>query len=371
MIEEIKMAKQTINIGTIVGDGTGDGLRDGAIKINSNFDELYAAIQTNQIPSQGSNAGKFLTTNGNSLSWGTPSVPTDISQLTDNENLLDIIPPQVNNAGKVLSTNGSTLSWLSVPSPIPSQAGNVGKFLTTNGSSVSWGSTYPSQAGNQGKFLTTDGSTVSWGALAEQVNLAGLADVTISSAVSGQVLKYNGSTWVNATDNLGDLLTLDNLTDVVITEPQDGQVLKYDAGNSRWVNSTDSTGTGSAVSRNTASAITSSLADGATGNITVTGYKGYVLYKIQTSAAAWVRIYTNTASRIADASRAEGADPSPSAGVIAEVITTGAQTILMTPGVIGFNDETVPNSNIQVAVTNKSGSTTSITVTLTLVALEG
>lgn len=365
------MAKQTINIGTIVGDGTGDGLRDGAIKINSNFDELYSAIQSSQLPSQSGQAGKFLTTNGTTITWGTPTVPTDISDLTDEQNLLDVIPSQVNNSGKVLTTNGTTLSWALVPSPIPSQAGNVGRFLTTNGSAVSWASPYPAQPGNSGKFLTTDGTTVSWGVLTEQINLAGLADVAVTSPTVGQVLKYNGSSWYNATDSIGDSLTIDDLTDVVVTNPSDGQVLKYDAGTSRWINSVDSTGSGSAVSRNTASSITSSLANGATGNLTITGHKGYVLYKIQTSAAAWVRIYVDTASRTADASRAEGADPNPSAGVVAEVITTGAQTILLSPGVIGFNNETVPNSNIQVAVTNKSGSTTSITVTLTLVALEG
>ena len=35
------MAKQTINIGTTANDGSGDSLRDAAIKINSNFTELY------------------------------------------------------------------------------------------------------------------------------------------------------------------------------------------------------------------------------------------------------------------------------------------------------------------------------------------
>jgi hypothetical protein len=35
------MAKQTINIGTIANDGTGDTLRDGADKINDNTNELY------------------------------------------------------------------------------------------------------------------------------------------------------------------------------------------------------------------------------------------------------------------------------------------------------------------------------------------
>jgi hypothetical protein len=38
------MAKQNINIGTIVNDGAGDSLRDGAIKLNSNFNEIYASL---------------------------------------------------------------------------------------------------------------------------------------------------------------------------------------------------------------------------------------------------------------------------------------------------------------------------------------
>lgn len=35
------MAKQTVNIGTVANDGTGDTLRDGGDKINDNFTELY------------------------------------------------------------------------------------------------------------------------------------------------------------------------------------------------------------------------------------------------------------------------------------------------------------------------------------------
>jgi len=35
------MAKQTIELGTTVNDGTGDNLRDGGEKINDNFTELY------------------------------------------------------------------------------------------------------------------------------------------------------------------------------------------------------------------------------------------------------------------------------------------------------------------------------------------
>jgi hypothetical protein len=38
------MAQQTINLGTVADDGTGDTLRAGGTKINANFTELYAAL---------------------------------------------------------------------------------------------------------------------------------------------------------------------------------------------------------------------------------------------------------------------------------------------------------------------------------------
>lgn len=38
------MAKQIINVGTIANDGTGDSIRSSFIKVNENFDEVYAAL---------------------------------------------------------------------------------------------------------------------------------------------------------------------------------------------------------------------------------------------------------------------------------------------------------------------------------------
>lgn len=146
-----------------------------------------------------------------------------------------------------------------------------------------------------------------------------------------------------------------------------GQVLTTDgAGSVIW----DDLPASGGFSRTTAAATTGSLLEGGTGPINITGFKSYSLLKVQTSAAAWVRIYTSEAARIADASRAEGVDPSPGAGVIAEVITTGAETILISPATLGFNDESPVTTIIPVRVTNKSGSTTTITVTLTLLQLE-
>jgi hypothetical protein len=128
--------------------------------------------------------------------------------------------------------------------------------------------------------------------------------------------------------------------------------------------------TGPMASRTTVSGTTASLANSATGNVDITGFKGYSLYKIQTSAASWVRIYTDSASRTSDSSRAENTDPGTNSGVVAEVITTGANTIVIAPAAIGFNNEASPTTAIPVAVTNKSGSTAAITVTLTVLQLE-
>lgn len=113
-----------------------------------------------------------------------------------------------------------------------------------------------------------------------------------------------------------------------------------------------------------------SLASNGTANLDITGFKGYGLFKIQTSHAAWVRIYADAASRTADASRTQEQDPLPGAGVIAEVITAGAETVLITPSPFGFNNENPVTTNIPVAVTNLSGSTNSVTVTLTIVQIE-
>ena len=95
-----------------------------------------------------------------------------------------------------------------------------------------------------------------------------------------------------------------------------------------------------------------------------------MMYKINTNAAAWVRFYITDAARTADASRSQGIDPSAGAGVIAEVITAGSETVILSPGVLGYNDDATPTTTIYVAVTNLSGSTRTITVTATLLQLE-
>ena len=132
----------------------------------------------------------------------------------------------------------------------------------------------------------------------------------------------------------------------------------------------DTLASGGLPSRSPPIGATSSLADAAQADLDITGFKSYTLMAITTDKAARVRLYVNAATRTADAARAEGIDPTSDAGVIAEVITTGAETVIISPGAIGFNLESSPTTNIPCRVTNKSGSTGTVQVGLDILQLE-
>ena len=67
------------------------------------------------------------------------------------------------------------------------------------------------------------------------LTLDDLSGVTISGPTESQVLRYSGSTWVNATAPAG-ATTLDGLTDVTITSASDKDFLQYNASSSEWEN---------------------------------------------------------------------------------------------------------------------------------------
>jgi hypothetical protein len=59
------MTKLVINIGAQQNDGNGDPLRTAFTKINSNFTEVYSALDTKAVyPSQTNRSGKYLRTDG-------------------------------------------------------------------------------------------------------------------------------------------------------------------------------------------------------------------------------------------------------------------------------------------------------------------
>ena len=130
--------------------------------------------------------------------------------------------------------------------------------------------------------------------------------------------------------------------------------------------------TGLTTSRFTVSNNTGSIGAGTTTDITITGAKAYSLFKVETTHAAWIRLYTDTDSRTNDETRAYTTDPTPGSGVLAEVYTTtsGISTFKMTPAVTGWNDDATPSTNIYAKVTNNESGASDITVSLTILRME-
>lgn len=158
-------------------------------------------------------------------------------------------------------------------------------------------------------------------------------------------------------DNNNDTLTLAAGTGIVLSTNSSSDTITI------GVNPT-------ALSRTTAQGTTSSIANNASANLSITAAKTFALLKVQTSAAAWVTLYTDSTSRTNDASRLQTTDPAPGSGVLAEVITSGAQTQIITPGTFCWNNDSTPATTAYLKVVNLSGSTQAITVTLTYLQME-
>jgi len=146
------------------------------------------------LPSQSSNTGKVLATNGSSTYW---------------TNLIPVSPAanQMAVYGKWLNTNGTTLQWTD---PYPAQSGNSGKFLSTNGSYVGWASAaaigFPSIVGNDNKYLKVSGTDIVWsdiagGDSANSVNKLVLRDASGNFSAGTITANLIGNVTGNLTGN--------------------------------------------------------------------------------------------------------------------------------------------------------------------------
>ena len=130
-------------------------------------------------------------------------------------------------------------------------------------------------------------------------------------------------------------------------------------------------GGGSGASRVSEVETTASIADGASGNVEyATLGKSFALQKVTVNKECWVRIYSDTAARTADAGRTQGTDPSDGSGVIAEFIATssGNTEFKITPSIMGWLDDA--ETEVPVAIQNNSGGTTTVQVTIDVLKLE-
>ena len=389
--------------GNLTGNVTGDvtGNMQGSVFANDSTQMINAVtgkvvgpiqVDVSNISILGGSNNQVLKTNGAGvLSWVTQSGgPGGGAVVLDD--LTDVVITSV-SSGQVLKYDGA--NWINSAVPL-----NAFGTITVSGSGINIA---PDQLNDTLTFIASTGISMTADAGTDTITITNTApnvtqNVFTTVAVAGQTSV--------AADSSTDTLTLVAGANVTITTDSGTDSITINAGQSNsfvsiavagqspvLADSTSDTltlvGSGITITtdsvtdtitfsnagsgleaRTTASGTTGSLASLASADLNITGFKGYVLLKIQTSVAAWVRLYTDGTSRTADAGRLEAVDPDPGAGVIAEVITTGGQTILMSPAVMGFNNETVPTTTIPCRVTNKSGSSAAVTVTLTLIKIE-
>jgi hypothetical protein len=251
-----------------------------------------------------------------------------------------------NNADNRIITGSATAGEL-----------NAESSFTCDGNALSFSDDKAIKFGNNLRMqMYTDGS-INYIKTASDGSSPGAFPLSIHSGPSEVIKIDDGHTQIltGIKDKDGDLGTA-------------GQVLSSTGTQVNWVNAPATLG-----SRITYTATTASLANNAAGNVSVVAFKSYALLKIKPSIAAWVVLYVDAASRTADASRTQGADPAPDAGVIAEVVTTAAnQEIKMSPGVLGWHQDAsnVGVNTVFCKVVNLSGSTGTCTVSLTVVQLE-
>lgn len=377
------MARQTINVGSIANDGTGDTLRSGGQKINSMFLDAYSKLGdgNNILFDIDSASDEEFVLRSN----GTAFVPARLSynDLSDTPTI-----PASQQPSDWLATEGATRI---LNKPLLAAVATSGSYGDLTGTptipaaqvSSDWTATTGVAQILNKPTLGTVATSNSYNDLDNLPSLfsGAYADLTgkpvlaaVATSGSWNDLNDKPSIFSGSWNDLADKPTvpsdIQDLANVTITTPTSGQVLKWSG--TAWVNDTDQSGSAGSglTSRGTFSATTSSLASGASEYLTITGYKSYGLLNIETNGASWVTIYTDTGSRLSDATRAETDDPLPGSGVIAELITTGASSQIMTPATIGFNNDITPSTNIYLKVVNKAAGAATITVTLTVIQLE-
>jgi hypothetical protein len=368
------MAKQLVNIGSAPNDGTGDPLRQAMDKINDNVNEIYSAVGD----------GTDLTTLINAA--GEIEALGEANKISFwYENYADL-PNAVLNQGALAYVENNAAVYYSL--------GSQGwrKLLSDNSNNDIIGytdslPTYPNVGGGGGggtsnTFSTfaisgqdpiiadTVTDTITFAAGNNITLTANAATDTITIAAAGGgggnannafgTVRVSGQTDVVA-DTTGDILNVANGAGIEIST---------NAATDTLIITATGGGGGGIPTRMERNVTAANIAAGTTSYQVINGFKGYALLKIQVSQAAWVRLYTDIASRTADASRTQLQDPAPDSGVIAEVITAGNETVVLSPGVFGFSNESTPSTNIPLAITNNTGGLASITVTLTLIQLE-
>ena len=376
------MARINIDTGAVGNPATGDSLRTAMTKINTNFTEVYSLVRDGSsglIATDVTNGDLKLQANGTgAIEIDTLSITNStITSITTNSDIT--LTP--NGTGNVVLGNFTFNADQTVGSgqdnfvfTYDHSTGTIGLEASAAGDvTASSTTTFTNKTfdanGTGNSISNIDIADFTSGVFLDEDNMASNSATAIASQQSIKAYVDSVGGGGNGMTFTGDDSAGINIADGGQLYIQGGTGITTSANSDGTITITASGGSG-LQSRATKSGTTASLANAAEGDLDITGFKAYALLTITTDRAARVRLYVTAATRTADASRAEGVDPTSDAGVIAEVITTGAETVIISPGAYGFNLESSPTTTIPCRVTNKSGGTATVQVTLNVLQLE-
>lgn len=340
------MAKQTINIGSGELAGDGESLRSAFNKTNSNFNELYATaitatgISSNLIPS----TNNTFDLGSSSTQWRSLYVSTSTIYL-----------------------GGTPLTIVDGNLTVGGNPANLGNFKISG--SILGTKNNPDTGGWGGYDITIDpdgfnGSlaNIFIPGLASQANGTSLIISNAGDPSSVTLIRGRGSVQIS---------TNQGATEKVFAFYDDGKLELPPGGdivNSTGVSVLGGGGAGSFTFTNV-SFSTPSIAFNTTSSQGISGPQAYILNKITVSTSSWVRVYVSTSTQQNDLFRSIDVDPVSTTGIVAEAITTQSGTIVFSPGINGFNNESTPISQIPISVTYLGTGSAIVNVTLHLIRL--
>jgi len=217
------MAKQSLNLGTVANDNTGDTLRGGGDKINDNFNEVYSAIGNGTnitVDVTNPAVGQVLRYNGSLFA------PSDYANLTSS---MDV------NGNSIVSSSGGDINIAcNGTGNLTLGVGGINNtFNGTDGvidmpTKVKYKNEFsalgnaPSAASYGGYFFTVDGDDNPYVNI--NITTGGVGDVRAKIA-----------TEYSSIDLLGDV-------DTTTAAPTNLQVLKWSASASKWTPQDDESG---------------------------------------------------------------------------------------------------------------------------------
>lgn len=130
------------------------------------------------------------------------------------------------------------------------------------------------------------------------------------------------------------------------------------------------TGSSGLPTRSQVTVTTDAVVNGGTVTVDATVFNSYALLALQSSDPARIRGYVTSNARTQDLSRPRENSPAANSGLIFEIITTGPETKIFSPSVVGFNYDNPLTGKLYLTVTNDGGTAAEVALTLTVVRLE-